>query len=107
MLADHDDGAVASLQSVGRVTANRVSRHSRWANSTELQQLAPNVALSVQRCVRWLRDAGSVITQASRLLADERREKRAQGRVLHDEIHSLRVKVGWVKRRVDGADRWL
>ncbi len=91
--SDPDDGAVSALLAVARVTSARVSRHTRWINSTELQQVAPRVAQSAQRCVRWLRDLGTLVTQASRLLADERREKRSQGRVLHDEIHSLRVKV--------------
>ena len=88
-----EDAGVVSAATAAQVALARAERSIDWAASAEVAGVVPNVASAARRLATWLRSTAVALSETSRLLAEEKREKRTQRRLLHDEIHTLRQQV--------------
>ena len=82
--------AARLAEEAGSLARLRASRASRWASSEEVRLAAPALAAAARRVTQWLSIAGSCMDDFGRAARVQYEDKRAQRRLLHDEIHDLR-----------------
>lgn len=90
---DSDAAAVQSAREAAALAIARAEKTAAWGASEGLSGALPHVAGTVSIMASWLRAAGGSLKSASAFVAAADKDKRAARRLLHEEIHSLRVKL--------------
>lgn len=93
---------VTNAAKAGQVALARAERSVKWATSSDVVETIPSVAGAARRMAMWLRSAGIALSETARLLLNEKRDKRTQRRLLHDEIHVLRQQADALQAALHG-----